>query len=325
MGKTQLAIEHAWRRAADYDLVWWVPAQLPAAVPGALAALAESLGVPTDDPEAVTDLLHAELARRQRWLVVFDNAEDPASIGPLPAPRGSRPGAGYLPQPGVAVPGLRPRPRVWARDEAVAFLLARTGSDDEESAGSVADELGLLPLALEQAGAYVEETGMALGTYRELLSSRRGRVLERGTPAFYRATVATTFGLAYDRAAALSPSAAQMLGTCAFLAPDDIPTELVATDDPVADEDALGTLRRLALIRRQGTPWPSTAWSATSCGSAWAQPRPQAGRARPSPRCGVRSPTRRMTTAAGHARPGCCPTCWPWPTTHRRPPSWPDS
>ena len=251
VGKTQLAIEHAWRRAADYDLVWWVPAELAAAVPGSLAALAESLGVPTDDPEAVTDLLHAELARRQRWLVVFDNAEDPASIGRYLPPGGAGRVLVTSRNPAWRSRGFALDLDVWARDEAVAFLLARTGSD-KESAGSVADELGLLPLALEQAGAYVEETGMSLGTYRELLSSRRGRVLERGTPAFYRATVATTFGLAYDRAAALSPSAAQMLGTCAFLAPEDIPTELVATVDPVADEDALGTLRRLALVRRQG-------------------------------------------------------------------------
>ncbi|MFN2503002.1 MAG: tetratricopeptide repeat protein [Acidimicrobiales bacterium] len=43
-----------------------------------------------------------------------------------------------------------------------------------------------------------------------------------------------------------------MLGTCAFLAPDDIPTRLVATDETLADEDALGVLRRLALARRQG-------------------------------------------------------------------------
>ena len=252
VGKTQLAIEHAWRRAADYDLVWWLPAEVPATVAGALTPLANALTVPTDEPEAVVELLHGELARRGRWLVVFDNAEDPASIGP------------YLPAGGdghVLVTSRNPAWRsrgaaldldVWPRDEAVAFLLARTGSDDEAAAGSVADELGLLPLALEQAGAYVEETGMALEAYRDLLTSRRGEVLGRGTPAFYPATVATTFGLAYERAAELSPAAAVVLGTCAFFAPDDIPTQLVASADDLSDEDAFATLRRLALVRRQG-------------------------------------------------------------------------
>jgi hypothetical protein len=56
VGKTQLDIEHAWRRAADYDLVWWVPAEIPATIPAAFAPLGELLGLPTDDPEAVVGL-----------------------------------------------------------------------------------------------------------------------------------------------------------------------------------------------------------------------------------------------------------------------------
>ncbi|MGI9023614.1 MAG: FxSxx-COOH system tetratricopeptide repeat protein, partial [Acidimicrobiales bacterium] len=250
VGKTQLVVEHAWRRASDYDLVWWVGAELPAAVPAALTSLAESLGVPTDDLDAVRDLLHAELARRERWLVIFDNAEDPASIGAYLPPAVAGQVLVTSRNPAWRSRGLAVDLDVWPRDEGVAFVLARTGSIDEASAESVAEELGQLPLALEQACAYVEETGMALGTYRDLLIARRSRVLERGTPAFYRNTVATTFGLAYDRAGALSPSAARILEVCAFMAPDDIPTELVATDDPLADEDALRVLRRLALVRR---------------------------------------------------------------------------
>jgi hypothetical protein len=252
VGKTQLIVEHAWRRAADYDVVWWVTAEPPAAVLGALAPLAGKFGVPTDDPELLVELLHAELARRERWLMVFDNAEDPASIEPYLPARGAGDILVTSRNPAWRSRGIALDLDVWAREEAVEFLLARTGRDDPNSAESLADELGLLPLALEQAGAYVDETGMALGAFRNLLISRRGQVLDRGTPAFYRATVATTFGLAYDRAIKLSPPAAEMLGMCSFLAPDDIPTELVATANSLADEDALATLRRLALVRRQG-------------------------------------------------------------------------
>jgi hypothetical protein len=47
-------------------------------------------------------------------------------------------------------------------DEAVSFLRARTGQDNREAAGQLAEGLGYLPLALEQAAAFVEETGSSL-------------------------------------------------------------------------------------------------------------------------------------------------------------------
>ena len=250
--RPQLGVEHAWRRSGDYDVVWWVPAEVPATIAASLAALAAAMGLDTSDPEAVVGLLHAELGRRGRWLVVFDNATDPASLAPyLPAGGGGQ----------VLVTSRNPAWRgagavldldVWPEPQAVAFLLARSGANDEEAAVAVAAELGCLPLALEQAGAYVEQTGMALGSYRDLVATRLAEMLERGTPAFSTRTVAATFSLAYERAGQLSPLAAQILQTAALVAPDDIPTELVSGGEPLADEDALGVLRRLALVRRQG-------------------------------------------------------------------------
>ncbi len=252
VGKTQLAIEHAWRRAADYDLVWLVSAEIPDAIAGALAPLAEHLGVTVDEPSQLVAAVHGALSRRHRWLLVFDNAENPDALGPYLPPAGTGHVLVTSRNPGWRGWGATLDLDVWSEDEAAVFLLARTGADDEQAARSVAIELGLLPLALEQAAAYIGETGMTLVAYRRLLADRRPEVLERGTPTFYRQSVAATFGLVYDRATALSPPAARILRTCAFLAPDDIPIELVATADTLADEDALAVLRRLALVRRHG-------------------------------------------------------------------------
>lgn len=90
-----------------------------------------------------------------------------------------------------------------------------------------------------------------LDAYRRLLRSRRDEVLEHGTPAFYRGTVAATFSLAYEQVLVDAPLAAEVLRTCAFLAPDDIPTELVSGGDALSAEAAFAALRRLALVRRQ--------------------------------------------------------------------------
>ena len=178
VGKTQLATEYAHAHAADYDLVWWVAAEEPAAIPDQFAALADRLGVDlAADPEAVRALVHDRLRTVPGWLLIFDNADQIEDIRPWlpggPLPLGI-PGHVIVTtrRGGFAAMGEVLDLDVIELPDAVRMLRARVPDLDQETAGQIAEELGRLPLALEQAAAWLDLSQMPGQQYLELLRSR---------------------------------------------------------------------------------------------------------------------------------------------------------
>jgi tetratricopeptide (TPR) repeat protein len=261
VGKTELALEFAHRFASDYDLVWWMPAEQPTSVIAALATLAGRLGVAevADQSEMVAALFE-RLRQRDRWLLVYDNAERPDRLAWLLPPGG---GGHVLVTSRWGAWGSQASPlrvNVLAREESIAFLGKRTGSDDRVALDALAELLGDLPLALEEAAAYLEETGTGLDEYLELVRERARELFGLDqTPADERGDqrrVATVWSLSLDRVHQEAPAAEALLSLCAFLAPE-IPRGLPGEQPQVLPEelaqvvsDPLAYNRMLAVVGR---------------------------------------------------------------------------
>jgi hypothetical protein len=199
VGKTQLAIEYAYRFASDYDVVWWLDAEQPVLLGSQLAALAERLGVSDGGPteQTLRNLVDA-LRRRDDWLLVFDNAQRPQDLtGYLPG------GAGHVlvtsRQPGWGALGGRLEVDVLARHEMVALLRHRLPDLGAWLADQMADELGDLPLAAAQASGYLESTGLPAEDYLRRFRDHRGSLLAKGDVLGYQGRLDTTWKLSMDQ------------------------------------------------------------------------------------------------------------------------------
>ena len=264
VGKTQLAIEYAHRFADSYDLAWWVNSEQAGLIGDQFAALGLALGCiePGAGTQAVRAALLAELHGRDRWLLVFDNAENPANVRSwLPG------GAGHV--------LITSRERRWtqiavpvevdvlARAESVTILRDRVGGLSGADADRLASELGDLPLAIAQAAGFMAETGMPAAQYLDLLGTQAGPLLDQADPGSdYPQSLAAATQLIVGRLDRDDPAASQLASVCAFMAPEPIPEDLFTNAqselpaelaariaDPLAWRQTLAHLTRQSLTR----------------------------------------------------------------------------
>jgi tetratricopeptide (TPR) repeat protein len=262
VGKTSLAIEYVHRHAEQYDVVWWIVAEQPAQARAALAALGDRLDLPASQDMRQT--INTVLGRLDnadfRWLLVFDNAAGSDEIWSLlPAAGGdvivTTRDATWLDR------GRAVQVDVLRREDSIELLSSR-GSISFDEADQLADRLGDLPLALEQAAAMRAATGISVAEYLRRLEVGASEVLDEGRPSGYPETVAGAFGVTFEQVRGESTAAAQLLELLSCLSAEPVSLTLLrAADEGVIPpplgrlleqeeqlEEAVFLLRRFGLI-----------------------------------------------------------------------------
>lgn len=276
VGKTALAVEYAYRHRSEFDAVWWVRGEQPATLVGDYAELAAALSLKEADQanqELVASAVRRWLEDHDRWLLILDNAEGPQSTTGLRAALARL--IDLVPRVINGQVLITSRDASWHQhatlveldvftpEEAAAFLLARSASLDQTAAAQIAMLLGWLPLALEQAAAYVRDTRMGLAAYLERLRQFPTMTLRKGRPRDRdpTVTVASTWQVSLEKVES-TPGAVDIVEVCALLGPESIPRELLRTridppitklgvlaDEPFGLDDAIAALHRFGLVK----------------------------------------------------------------------------
>jgi tetratricopeptide (TPR) repeat protein len=246
VGKTRLAVEYAWQHAAEYTAVLFVGAQSPADLRRNLSALSDRSVLNLPEQEATEEEVREVavlrwLQENPGWLLILDNVDSEDAATAVDVLVASLHGGHVLLTGRLARWSAEVEPielDVLAEEAGAGFLLARTDGrrrtteEDSAQASTLARELGFLPLALEQAGAYIAERRLTLGAYLDEWQSRHDQVITWFDPrvSHYPKSVAITWQTSFDR---LSAQARRLLQRLAWLGPEPIPESLL--DVPVPD------------------------------------------------------------------------------------------
>lgn len=280
IGKTQIALEYAYRYRKDYQFVFWTSAASYETLHSALGEVADLLQLRErneQDQKKIIQAIRQWFSTHGEWLWILDNADDVSMLSDLLPTEYS----GHL--------LLTSRAQAWGSlaqkieietmgfAEGTEFLLRRAkqllpntplDTVNEKvlaAAEAIVLTVDFLPLALDQAGAYIEEVGCNLSDYRDFYDIHHKELLQRRghLPANHPEPVATTWSLSFQKIKNSNSLAASLLELCAFLDPDAIPEDLISEGwacfgllpGPSAKatfllNDAIEELRKFSLIQR---------------------------------------------------------------------------
>lgn len=280
IGKTQTAIEYAYRYHHDYQAVFWARADSEEVLFSDFIFIAHMLNLPEKDEADQRRIIEAVmrwLRSHTGWLLVLDNIEDVTAAAPF-IPLASR-GHILLTTRTRALGAIAQRIEIEKMvPEVGALLLLRragllstqdlldvTSEANRNDAMTISRLVDGLPLALDQAGAYIKEVACSLSDYIILYQSRSQALLRIRDPLAtdYLHSVTTTWSLSFEKIIQVNPAAAELIDLCAFLYPDAIPEEIIiegasflgpqlapTVTDPLQFDSAIKDVLRYSLIQR---------------------------------------------------------------------------
>jgi tetratricopeptide (TPR) repeat protein len=229
MGKSEIAKEYAFRYAKEYDCIWWVNAETVDSVQNAYFAFAGRKKIIDTETNKIDDIIEAVrtwMSRHDKWLFIFDNVEDDVKAE-LDRFRPAQNNGHLL---------ITSQNTDWNRiatlvdigvflpEEATDFFDDFTKLPKKEKQAELAEALGYLPLALEQAAAYIcSVAGTGYAGYLKIYNRHHLEVLKE-YPNAENKTVYTTWNVSFEKIKT-NESAKQLLNLCAFFAPDNLPCD----------------------------------------------------------------------------------------------------
>lgn len=285
IGKTQLATEYAYQYRKDYETVLWAKADSQENLISDLTSIAQLLNLPFKDPEDPKDerpdavtAVKGWLAANTGWLLIFDNANDLTMAQNFLPTHGSghilfttqAQATGAVAQH-FGLEALEPEEGALLLLRRAKFIQEDAPAEDARDdhyaqAMEISREMSGLPLALDQAGAFIEETSSTLTQYLRLYREEGARLrAERGDYSVeHPESVAVTFSLSFENVQAANPVAADLLRICAFLDPNAIPEEILiegasalgetlgaAAAEPIELAQAIKEVGHYSLLRRE--------------------------------------------------------------------------
>jgi tetratricopeptide (TPR) repeat protein len=282
IGKTQIALAYAYRFSQYYQAIFWVGADTPESLMTGYINIAELLSLPQKDEEnqaVILKAVKAWLQTNNSWLLILDNVNDLTLVRQF-LPSATK---GHIllttriadltslnlgivhsvevqtlsPEQGTLL--LLRRAKLLASDA----LLNQADPQDRDVARQLSQELGGLPLALDQAGAYIASTHRSLTKYLEMYHQNHAKVLKERRNDAYPESVATTWNISFQHIEAKNHAATDLLQLCAYLAPDAIPEEILTQGaerlgpvlgpvvaDPFQLDNAIEVTRAYSLLNR---------------------------------------------------------------------------